>query len=213
MAGLLLGGASLRTPVILDGVSAGAAALVARAIAPEALAACIAGHRSAEPGHVAALNKLGLRPLVDLDLRLGEGTGALLALPIVQSAARAMHEVATFDSAGVTEKDRLGPELAFQVGFRLFEGAVVGAGGQVLPAAVGDDEHDVGALPRGHRLGRHAQAACSAPPVEMPAKMPSAACSSRVRRRASAEATENRVVSTDSSYSSGTKPSSMLRSP
>ncbi|MFF8311919.1 nicotinate-nucleotide--dimethylbenzimidazole phosphoribosyltransferase [Streptomyces lydicus] len=104
MVGLILGGASLRTPVILDGVSAGAAALVARAIAPEALAACIAGHRSAEPGHVAALNKLGLRPLVDLDLRLGEGTGALLALPVVQSAARAMHEVATFDSAGVTEK-------------------------------------------------------------------------------------------------------------
>ncbi|MFI1800696.1 nicotinate-nucleotide--dimethylbenzimidazole phosphoribosyltransferase [Streptomyces sp. NPDC020379] len=104
LVGLILGGASLRTPVILDGVSAGAAALVARAIAPEALAACIAGHRSAEPGHVAALTKLGLRPLVDLDLRLGEGTGALLALPVVQSAARAMHEVATFDTAGVTEK-------------------------------------------------------------------------------------------------------------
>ncbi|MEU9983637.1 nicotinate-nucleotide--dimethylbenzimidazole phosphoribosyltransferase [Streptomyces sp. NPDC050856] len=104
LVGFILGGASLRTPVILDGVSAGAAALVARAVAPEALAACIAGHRSAEPGHVAALNKLGLRPLVDLDLRLGEGTGALLALPVVQSAARAMHEVATFDSAGVTEK-------------------------------------------------------------------------------------------------------------
>ncbi|MFP8941551.1 nicotinate-nucleotide--dimethylbenzimidazole phosphoribosyltransferase [Streptomyces fenghuangensis] len=105
LTGLILGGASLRTPVILDGVSAGAAALVARAVAPEALAACIAGHRSAEPGHVAALTKLGLRPLIDLDLRLGEGTGALLALPVVQSAARAMHEVATFDSAGVTEKN------------------------------------------------------------------------------------------------------------
>ncbi|MFC5803755.1 nicotinate-nucleotide--dimethylbenzimidazole phosphoribosyltransferase [Streptomyces formicae] len=104
LVGFILGAASLRTPVVLDGVSAGAAALVARAVAPEALAACIAGHRSAEPGHVAALNKLGLRPLVDLDLRLGEGTGALLALPVVQSAARAMHEVATFDSAGVTEK-------------------------------------------------------------------------------------------------------------
>ncbi|MFI9114761.1 nicotinate-nucleotide--dimethylbenzimidazole phosphoribosyltransferase [Streptomyces venezuelae] len=104
LVGLILGAASLRTPVILDGVSTGAAALLARAIAPESLAACIAGHRSAEPGHVAALNKLGLRPLVDLDLRLGEGTGALLALPLVQSAARAMHEVATFDSAGVTEK-------------------------------------------------------------------------------------------------------------
>ncbi|WP_256105889.1 nicotinate-nucleotide--dimethylbenzimidazole phosphoribosyltransferase [Streptomyces sp. ODS05-4] len=104
LVGFILGGASLRTPVVLDGVSAGAAALVARAIAPEALAACVAGHRSAEPGHVAALTKLGLRPLVDLDLRLGEGTGALLALPVIQSAARAMHEVATFDSAGVTEK-------------------------------------------------------------------------------------------------------------
>ncbi|MEU2505751.1 nicotinate-nucleotide--dimethylbenzimidazole phosphoribosyltransferase [Streptomyces sp. NPDC007863] len=104
LVGFILGASSLRTPVILDGVSTGAAALVARAIAPESLAACIAGHRSAEPGHVAALNKLGLRPLVDLDLRLGEGTGALLALPLVQSAARAMHEVATFDSAGVTEK-------------------------------------------------------------------------------------------------------------
>ncbi|MFK3732084.1 nicotinate-nucleotide--dimethylbenzimidazole phosphoribosyltransferase [Streptomyces sp. NPDC088090] len=104
LVGFILGAASLRTPVILDGVSTGAAALVARAIAPESLAACVAGHRSAEPGHVAALNKLGLRPLVDLDLALGEGTGALLALPLVQSAARAMHEVATFDSAGVTEK-------------------------------------------------------------------------------------------------------------
>ncbi|WP_419993491.1 nicotinate-nucleotide--dimethylbenzimidazole phosphoribosyltransferase [Streptomyces boninensis] len=104
LVGYILGGASMRTPVILDGVSAGAAALVARAIAPEALAACIAGHRSSEPGHAAALTKLGLRPLIDLDLRLGEGTGALLALPVVQSAARAMREVATFDAAGVTEK-------------------------------------------------------------------------------------------------------------
>ncbi|WP_327675792.1 nicotinate-nucleotide--dimethylbenzimidazole phosphoribosyltransferase [Kitasatospora sp. NBC_00458] len=104
IAGFLLGAASLRTPVILDGVIAGSAALAAKAIAPEVLAACIAGHRSAEPGHQAALTKLGLRPLIDLDLRLGEGTGALLALPLVQSAARAMHDVATFDSAGVTEK-------------------------------------------------------------------------------------------------------------
>ena len=104
IAGFLLGAASLRTPVILDGVIAGAAGLVAKAIAPEVLAACIAGHRSAEPGHKAALAKLGLRPLIDLDLRLGEGTGALLALPLVQSAARAMHDVATFDSAGVTDK-------------------------------------------------------------------------------------------------------------
>ncbi|MFD7986344.1 nicotinate-nucleotide--dimethylbenzimidazole phosphoribosyltransferase [Kitasatospora indigofera] len=104
LAGFMLGAASLRTPVVLDGVIAGSAALAAKAIAPEVLAACIAGHRSAEPGHQAALAKLGLRPLIDLDLRLGEGTGALLALPLVQSAARSMHDVATFDSAGVTEK-------------------------------------------------------------------------------------------------------------
>ncbi|MBB0230673.1 nicotinate-nucleotide--dimethylbenzimidazole phosphoribosyltransferase, partial [Streptomyces calidiresistens] len=105
LAGFILGGASLRVPVILDGVSAGAAALVARAIAPEAVSVCVAGHRSAEPGHMAALAALGLRPLVDLDLRLGEGTGALLALPVVQSAARALREVATFDAAGITDKN------------------------------------------------------------------------------------------------------------
>ncbi|UCM86849.1 nicotinate-nucleotide--dimethylbenzimidazole phosphoribosyltransferase [Streptomyces marincola] len=105
LTGFILGGASLRVPVILDGVTAGAAALAARAIAPEAVSVCIAGHRSAEPGHQAALMALGLRPLVDLDLRLGEGTGALLALPVVQSAARAVREVATFDAAGVTDKN------------------------------------------------------------------------------------------------------------
>jgi nicotinate-nucleotide--dimethylbenzimidazole phosphoribosyltransferase len=65
---------------------------------------CVAGHRSVEPGHAATLDHLGLRPLVDLELRLGEGTGALLALPIVQSAVRALRDVATFDSAGVTDK-------------------------------------------------------------------------------------------------------------
>jgi nicotinate-nucleotide--dimethylbenzimidazole phosphoribosyltransferase len=90
--------------VILDGVIAGAAALVAAALHPDAAAAWVAGHRSAEPGHAIALDRLGLRPLVALDLRLGEGTGALLALPMVQAAARALAEVATFDSAGVTEK-------------------------------------------------------------------------------------------------------------
>ncbi|WP_240796201.1 nicotinate-nucleotide--dimethylbenzimidazole phosphoribosyltransferase [Streptomyces sp. RFCAC02] len=105
LTGFILGGASLRVPVILDGITAGAAALAARALSPEAVAVCVAGHRSAEPGHLAALTALGLRPLVDLDLRLGEGTGALLALPVVQSAARAMREVATFDSAGVTDKN------------------------------------------------------------------------------------------------------------
>ncbi len=104
LAGFIVAAAALRIPVILDGVIAGAAALAACAIAPEAVGCLVAGHRSVEPGHTIALEHLGLRPLVDLELRLGEGTGALLALPIVQSACRALREVATFDSAGVTEK-------------------------------------------------------------------------------------------------------------
>ena len=104
LAGFILGAAALRVPVILDGVIAGAAALAAVALAPDAIAACFAGHRSAEPGHAVTLSYLGLRPLVDLGLRLGEGTGAVLALPLVQSAARALRDVATFDSAGVSDK-------------------------------------------------------------------------------------------------------------
>jgi len=109
LAGLLLSAAAARVPVILDGVIAGAAALVAHALAPDVVAACIAGHRSAEPGHAVALSHLGLRPLVELELRLGEGTGAVLALPIVQCAARALRDMATFDAAGVTDKDASSP--------------------------------------------------------------------------------------------------------
>jgi nicotinate-nucleotide--dimethylbenzimidazole phosphoribosyltransferase len=104
LAGFLVGAAALRTPVVLDGVIAGAAALVAAALAPDSVAAMIAGHRSVEPGAARALTHLGLRPLVDLELRLGEGTGAALSLGLVQSAARVLREVATFDSAGVTDK-------------------------------------------------------------------------------------------------------------
>jgi nicotinate-nucleotide--dimethylbenzimidazole phosphoribosyltransferase len=104
LAGFILGAAALRVPVILDGVISGAAALAAAALAPDVTVACFAGHRSVEPGHAIALSHLGLSPLVDLGLRLGEGTGALLALPLIQSAARALRDVATFDSAGVTEK-------------------------------------------------------------------------------------------------------------
>jgi nicotinate-nucleotide--dimethylbenzimidazole phosphoribosyltransferase len=104
IAGFLLGAAATRTPVVLDGVIACSAALVARALAPDCTAAMIAGHRSVEPGASIALDALGLTPLVDLDLRLGEGSGAVLALPLVQAAARVLRDVATFDSAGVTEK-------------------------------------------------------------------------------------------------------------
>ncbi|MFC7328784.1 nicotinate-nucleotide--dimethylbenzimidazole phosphoribosyltransferase [Marinactinospora rubrisoli] len=104
LAGFILGGAALRVPVVLDGVIAGAAALAAAALAPESMNACVAGHRSSEPGHTAVLEHLDLRPLVDLELRLGEGSGALLAVPLLQGAVRALREVATFDSAGVTER-------------------------------------------------------------------------------------------------------------
>ena len=104
LAGFILGAAAVRVPVVLDGVIAGAAALVAAALAPAAVDACVAGHRSAEPGHAYALASLGLRPLVDLELRLGEGTGAVLALPLVQAAVAALTDMATFDSAGVVDK-------------------------------------------------------------------------------------------------------------
>ncbi len=103
LAGFVLAAAARRIPVLLDGVIACSAALAAVRIAPGALAYVIAGHRSQEPGASVALTAMGLDPLVDLGLRLGEGSGALLAVPIVQAAARLLHEVATFDSAGVSE--------------------------------------------------------------------------------------------------------------
>jgi len=105
MVGFLLAAAALRTPVILDGVIACSAALVARAIAPQAADYWVAGHRSVEPGATAALAHLGLVPLVDLQMRLGEGSGAALAVPLVQASARILREVATFDSAGVSNKE------------------------------------------------------------------------------------------------------------
>jgi nicotinate-nucleotide--dimethylbenzimidazole phosphoribosyltransferase len=104
LAGFVVGGASAQVPVVVDGVIADAAALVAVALVPDAFASCIAGHRSSEPGATAALHHLGLEPVLDLGMRLGEGTGACLAVPVVQAAARILHEMATFDAAGVTEK-------------------------------------------------------------------------------------------------------------
>ncbi len=104
IAGFVLGAAAAGVPVILDGVIAGAAALVVQALAPMAVGYCFAGHRSVEPGHRIALAQLGLRPLVDLDLRLGEGTGAVLAFPMVEAAGATLREMATFDSAGVARK-------------------------------------------------------------------------------------------------------------
>ncbi|MFS3129116.1 nicotinate-nucleotide--dimethylbenzimidazole phosphoribosyltransferase [Nocardioides sp. Bht2] len=101
LAGLILGAAARNIPVVLDGVIAGSASLVAQALSPEAVSYCLAGHRSVEPGHTAALAALGLRPLVELDLRLGEGSGAVLAVPLIRSAAAILAEMATFADAGI----------------------------------------------------------------------------------------------------------------
>jgi nicotinate-nucleotide--dimethylbenzimidazole phosphoribosyltransferase len=78
---------------------------VAVALSPDVRCRLVAGHRSVEPGATAALEHLDLEPLLDLGLRLGEGSGAVLALPLVQSAARLLDEMATFDSAGVSDKE------------------------------------------------------------------------------------------------------------
>ena len=103
LAGVVLGAACRRRAVLLDGFISGAAALIARGLCPRVGDYLIAAHRSAEPGHRAVLAHLQLDPLLDLDMRLGEGTGALLALPIVTAAAACLTEMATFAEAGVSD--------------------------------------------------------------------------------------------------------------
>ncbi len=105
IAGLILGAASLGKPVLVDGFISTAAALIAAHISPLAKDYMIASHRSMEPGHRIALETLGKKPLLDLDLRLGEGTGAALAMPLVDAAVRVLTEVATFAEAGVSKAD------------------------------------------------------------------------------------------------------------
>lgn len=111
LAGATLGAAARRVPVLLDGYITTAAALAAAALAPAVRDHLLAGHCSAEPGHALALEHLGLSeaagagPLLRLDLRLGEGSGAALALPLVTAAARLMREMATFEQAGVSERE------------------------------------------------------------------------------------------------------------
>lgn len=101
LAGALLAAARARRPVLLDGVVVGAAALLAQAMAPESIGYCIAAHRSQERGHAVALQALGLRPLFDLELRLGEASGAALVFPFLEAAARMLTEMMTFEEAGV----------------------------------------------------------------------------------------------------------------
>ncbi len=103
LAGFIVGGASLGVPVVVDGVITLAGLLVAEAISPGVAERCIASHRSVEPGATVALAYLGLDPLLNLGLRLGEGSGATLAIPMVQAAAALLANMATFPDAGVSE--------------------------------------------------------------------------------------------------------------
>ena len=104
LVGVIVEAAAARRPVVIDGFISGAAALVASLVAPAATGYLIASHRSQELGHGALLRRLGLQPLLDLDLRLGEGTGAVLALPLLEAAVRTLNEMATFDEAGVSDR-------------------------------------------------------------------------------------------------------------
>lgn len=105
LAGLILGAAAARVPIVLDGFIAGAAALIAVGLQPLCRDYLIASHRSVERGHQAILDHLSLKPLLDLDLRLGEGTGACLGMSLVCAAVKIYTEMATFQEAGVSEKE------------------------------------------------------------------------------------------------------------
>ena len=105
LAGLMLGAAAARIPIVLDGFIAGAAALIAVGLQPRCKDYLIASHQSVERGHQAILDHLGLKPLFDLDLRLGEGTGACLGMSLVFAAIKILTEMATFDEAGVSERN------------------------------------------------------------------------------------------------------------
>ena len=108
LAGVILGAARAKRVVVLDGFISGAAALIAHSICPTVRDYLVAGHVSAEPGHQAVLSHLALTPLLDLDMRLGEGTGAVLAMGLVESAVACLTEMATFDEAGVADREPSG---------------------------------------------------------------------------------------------------------
>jgi nicotinate-nucleotide--dimethylbenzimidazole phosphoribosyltransferase len=102
LVGIMVGAAARRVPVVLDGVITASAALIAARIDPNTVNYMIAAHRGVEPGHAIALQSLGVTPILELSMRLGEGTGAVLALPIVEAAMRTMQEMATFSEANIS---------------------------------------------------------------------------------------------------------------
>jgi nicotinate-nucleotide--dimethylbenzimidazole phosphoribosyltransferase len=105
IVGAVLAARLARTPVVLDGYTCTAAAAVLYRIDPTLLDHCVVGHRSVEPGHARLLERLGQVPLLDLGMRLGEGSGAALAIPLLRSAVACLSGMATFESAGVSGRD------------------------------------------------------------------------------------------------------------
>jgi len=105
IVGVVLGAAALGIPVVSDGYISGAAALVALHMAPAVRPWLFVSHRSAEPGHTVVLEALGLRPVLQLDMRLGEGTGAAIAMELMDASCAVMSNMATFASAGVSERE------------------------------------------------------------------------------------------------------------
>ncbi|MHB1347997.1 MAG: nicotinate-nucleotide--dimethylbenzimidazole phosphoribosyltransferase [Candidatus Humimicrobiaceae bacterium] len=104
IAGLIIGSASMKIPVVIDGFISGAAALIAQKICPKSREYMIASHQSVEKGHRIVMETLGIKPLFNLDMRLGEGTGAALGISIAEASVKIMNEMATFKEAGVSEK-------------------------------------------------------------------------------------------------------------
>jgi nicotinate-nucleotide--dimethylbenzimidazole phosphoribosyltransferase len=103
LCGVAVGAASRRMVVVLDGFISSVAALLAARIVPKSADAMIAAHLSPEPGHRLVLDALGLEPVLDLGLRLGEGSGAALCLPVLAASLAVLDDMATFDAAGVTD--------------------------------------------------------------------------------------------------------------
>jgi nicotinate-nucleotide--dimethylbenzimidazole phosphoribosyltransferase len=118
MAGVCLGGAALNVPVVVDGFIATAAAVAAERLSPGLFAHLLFGHRSSEGGHALVLERLGVQPIVDLKMRLGEGTGAVLAMSLIEAALGLFHAMATFESAGVSEKiaGKIAEKIAEKIG-------------------------------------------------------------------------------------------------
>jgi len=108
LVGVMLGAAVHRIPVVIDGFISGAAALIATALSPKLKDFLIAGHVSVEAGHKWLLRHLGLKPLLDFDMRLGEGTGAALGIFLTEASARVLAEMATFTEAGVSQEEETG---------------------------------------------------------------------------------------------------------